>query len=92
MIPKSSTRGILFITLVVSFCIGVLAVVFGAVAGALDKEESSIAMGALGVVGPLAGFVVKSLLDDEPDKPQTITAPKDAALDVTVNTKGSKDS
>ena len=87
MIPKSSTRGILFIGLVVSFCISVLAVVFGAIAGALDKEEAAIAMGAIGVVGPLAGFIVKSLLDDEPDKPQTITAPKDAEIDVSVKSR-----
>ena len=89
MIPKSSTRGILFISLIASFCLGVLVVVFGSVAGALDRDEAATAMGAVGVIAPMAGFIVKSLLEDEPDKPKTITAPRDADVEVTVKSRKS---
>ena len=84
MIPLKSVRSILFTSLTLTFCIGVLVVIFAAGIGSITKEEAAMAMGALGVVGPLVGFIVKSLLDDSPSPPKTITAPQDSDVEVTV--------
>lgn len=86
MIPKSSTRGILFIAVVAGFVVASLAVVFAAIGG-MSREAATIAMGAVGVLGAPAGIVLKSLLDDEPSKPKIITAPQDADIEVIVKSK-----
>ena len=85
MIPRGSTRGILFIALVSCFCLGSILGIIGSLAGWVDEGILPQSVGGLGMAAML---VIRSLLEDEPPRPKTFTAPTDADIEVTVKSKG----